>query len=61
MSEANQLAHSLLELAGLSLPPEREEALVAGLVGTRRIAAALEAAGLEAYEPAAQFRAPPKR
>ena len=58
MTDAIEEIRMLAALAGITVPPERESALAAGLALTKRIAESLATIDLTAGEPAAQFRPP---
>lgn len=58
MTDQLEEARFLAALAGIGVPHEREAALAAGIVGTKRIAESLAKVDLGASEPAGRFRAP---
>ena len=58
MDDQLQEARILAALAGIRVPPEREEALAGGLSLTKRIAESLATTDFGVAEPAAQFCSP---
>ncbi|HEV8574585.1 MAG TPA: hypothetical protein VGR43_07740 [Dehalococcoidia bacterium] len=57
-AQQDSFLRDLTALAGVTLSPEREAALLSGLEGTRRIAAALSRRNFAEAEPAGRFHAP---
>lgn len=58
MDDQRSFLRDLAALAGVSLAPDREDALLSGLEGTRRIAEALSLRDFGETDSAGHFRAP---